>query len=67
MMYFTDNPIADYDSYDLEQQRRLDKLPKCSECGEPIQTEECYEINDELICPDCIESNHRKWVEDYVE
>jgi len=66
-MFYSDDPIRDYENWDAEQQRRLDKLPKCSECGEPIQTEECYEINDELICPDCMETNHRKWVEDYVE
>ena len=66
-MFYTDDPLNDFANWDAEQQRRLDKLPKCSECGEPIQTEECYEINDELICPDCMETNHRKWVEDYVE
>jgi len=64
-MYRTDDPIADFARHDAEQQRKMDKLPRCAECDRPIQTEECYEINDELICPECLENNHRKRVEDY--
>ena len=67
MMYFTDDPVADYNRYSEEQDKQLQKLPRCSECDNPIQTEECYEINDELICPECLQDNHRKWVEDYIE
>lgn len=65
-MYRTDDPIADFYRWDNDQQKQLDKLPKCAECGEPIQDEECYEINGELICPECLKSNHRKWTDDYV-
>lgn len=65
-MYIPDN----YDRFEMhmaEQERELDKLPECSECGEKIQTDECYEFNDELICPDCLKNYHKKWVEDYVK
>lgn len=61
------------DNYDLflrheaEQQRQLERLPECSECGEPIQDEECYMFNDELICKQCLEDNHEKKTEDYME
>lgn len=61
------DPLDDFHAYDAHQQSELDRLPRCSECGEPIQTDECYEINDELICPECLDQNHRKWVDDYVE
>lgn len=63
---WTDDPLMDFARHDAEQQAQLDKLPRCSECGEPIQTEECYEINDEYICPECLEHNHKKWVDDIV-
>lgn len=63
-MAWTDDPYADFDRHDAEWRSELDKLPKCAECGEPIQDEYCYEINDELICPECLKDNHRKWVED---
>lgn len=66
-MSYTDNPIADFDRWDAEQTEQLKRLPKCAECGEPIQDEECFEINGELICPECLQNNHRKWTSDYTE
>lgn len=65
--YRTDNPVADAERYAAEQEKALEKLPECYECGEHIQTEKCYEINGELICPDCLERNHERNVEDYTE
>lgn len=65
-MYIPDN----YDrwaEYDAERQNELDRLPECSECGNPIQDEHCYEINGELICPDCMEENHKKRTDDYCD
>lgn len=56
-----------WEAHDAERQRELERLPRCSECDEPITTDALYEINDELICPDCMEKNHRKWVDDYCE
>lgn len=64
---YTDNPLADFDRYDSEQIKRLMTYPKCAECGEPIQDEECYEIAGELICPDCLKDNHRRWTDDYID
>ena len=55
-----------WSEHNRQQEEALKKLPECYECGEPIQTEECYEINGELICPGCLEENHRKRTEDYV-
>ena len=54
-------------AHDADQEAELRKLPVCCECGERIQTDELYEINDELVCPQCMEDNHRKWTEDYCE
>ena len=65
-MHIPDNTDL-FNRYEAERQRELDKLPECSYCDEPIQSEECYEINDELVCPDCLDDNHKKRTEDYVE
>lgn len=65
-MYRTDDPLADFHRWDAEQQRELDKLPKCAYCDEPIQDEYCYDINDELVCNVCMEEHHRKRTEDYI-
>lgn len=66
-MFITDDPVQDFLNHDREQQARLDKLPKCADCGEPVQDDHYYLINDEVICPICMESNYRKAVDDYVE
>ena len=65
-IYRTDDPIADFDRWDAEQSKQEEKLPECSECGTKVQEEHYYSINDEVICPECLENNHRKLVEDYV-
>jgi formylmethanofuran dehydrogenase subunit E len=64
------------DAYDMwvdheaRQQRELEeyieRLPICSECGQPMMCDWCYEINGELVCEHCIEE-HRKSVEDFVK
>lgn len=66
-----DNYIPDYIDLHREYEARLDrecqKLPKCVYCGEPITDDECYEINGELYCPDCVNENFKKHTEDYIE
>lgn len=67
MNLYSDNPIQDFLNYDEKQCAELDKLPKCSECGEAIQGEYCFEINDELICEACLNEYYRKQTDDYIE
>ena len=55
-MYYTDDPIADFERWDTEQNKRLEQRPECAECGEPIQDYEAYYINDEWICESCMET-----------
>ena len=66
-MFYTDDPVADFYRHDAEQQAELAKRPRCSECDEPIQDVFCFEINDELVCDECMHNNHRKCVEDFME
>lgn len=65
MGFRTDNPILDAELHDRQMNRRLEQRPECNDCGEYIQDEHFYLINDEFICPDCIEK-YRKWTEDYI-
>lgn len=61
------------DNYDLweaherRQNRQLSEYPVCAWCGENIQSEECYEINDELYCQNCVERNFKRSTADYME
>ena len=66
-MYRTDDPLADFARYDRRQQSRLNRLPKCDYCGEPIEDDYLYEINDVVICEECLCEHHRKDVEYYVD
>ena len=68
-MYYTDDPVRDFLCHDAKQADELDRLPKCAECGKPIQSEKCYESYEkggDVICQECLENNHTHWVEDYV-
>ena len=60
---WTDDPIADYERHSAEQERELEQLPICDCCGEPIQDLFCYEINDEIICEECLNEHYRKSIE----
>lgn len=66
-MYRTDDPVADFLAHDAERQRRLRRRPRCCECGEHIQDEYAYCINDEWICEACLNGHYRQSVEDFVE
>lgn len=63
MTRWTDDPLADFDSYDREQAMAESKLPHCDHCGEAIY-EYYYEINGEIVCEECLEINYKKWVEE---
>lgn len=65
-MYIPDNYDL-FKQHDAEQQKQLDRLPRCSECEHPIQDEFCFEVNGELVCDECMNNNHKKWVEDFIE
>ena len=53
--------------HDAKQARELAKLPVCADCGEPVQSDHYYLINDEVICPRCLEKGYRKETEDFYE
>ncbi len=66
-MYYTDNPVADYGRWSDDRERELERLPVCTECEHPITDEHCVEFNGELICEECLDNNHRKNTEDFIE
>ena len=64
--YRTDDPVADFDRYDAEQEAELQKMPKCSHCGEHIQDGYLFDIEDELFCEECAFELFRKDAGDYI-
>lgn len=59
-MSYTNDPIADFDAWDAEQNKRLEQLPECADCGEPIQDETAFYIDGEWICEICMDSYRRE-------
>ena len=64
MMHYSDDPIRDAELTQLDQERWLESLPVCDECGEHIQSEDLYELDGLLFCESCMEW-HRHSTEDY--
>ena len=59
-MYYTDDPIADFNDYDAEQNRRLEEMPVCADCDEHIHDETAFYINGEWICENCMDAYRRE-------
>lgn len=65
---YTGDPIRDFEERDRRQARRLARRPRCAECGDFIQDDVCYEKdNGDLICPRCLEENHERNTDDYID
>jgi len=52
-MSFTNDPVADFERYDAAQEKKLERLPVCECCGEPIQQEKAVYYNSQWICEGC--------------
>ncbi len=65
-MFYTDDPHADFDRHDREQTESLKKLPVCEKCGQPIQSEELYDIEGFLYCEKCGDSLFKRYTENYI-
>lgn len=63
----TDDPIRDFVTYDAEQEARRNRLPVCVYCGNAIEDDHYFLINDEIICEECLESYFRHDVDDYID
>lgn len=55
-MFYTDDPIRDFERHDANREAELKKRPVCEHCGEHI-TDDCfYKINDCKVCFECLVS-----------
>ena len=58
-MCYVPDPLDHWLEHDRQREEELNKLPVCDSCGEHIQEEYCYVINDDYICESCMEENKR--------
>ena len=66
-MFYSDDPVRDFDNYDRYQQRLLERLPKCADCDEHIADDHFFRFDGKYYCPDCLNYHHKIDVEDYIE
>ena len=57
---WTDDPERDYERYASDIDDRLASLPKCWNCGEPIQQEDAVYFSGGFICDNCLEEIRRE-------
>ena len=55
-----------FDRYDREQARMLERLPKCCQCGQPIQQEMAVRISGKWYCDSCLDVYFREVVDDLL-
>lgn len=66
-MGWSGNPLRDYDRHDREMERSASRLPICFYCGERVFGDFVFVLGDKkCICEDCMNNNHRQYVDDYV-
>lgn len=65
--YRTDDPLYDFDRYDAEQESRIEELPICECCGNPIQQERAVYYNDQWCCEECEHDFWQDIREDFLE
>ena len=69
-MFYTNDPISDFERHDAQQERWLQSRPVCEVCGEHIQDERLYDIDGDLVCEECLkeymDEHYRQSTEKYL-
>ena len=55
-MQYTDDAIADFEAYDFQQQKELERLPCCEICSDKIQDSFAFHVYGCWYHKDCFES-----------
>ena len=65
-MFYSDDPVADFDRYDAEMAQKEARLPQCEKCGQYIHDDFYFEINNEMLCEKCMEMEYSRSTEDFL-
>lgn len=67
MSYFrTDDPLRDFDRYDAAMAAREARLPQCEKCGEYIHDDVYFEIDNEILCEECMRDRYERSIADWL-
>ena len=59
--------IDSFNEHDAEEERWLEKRPKCDCCGEPITDDSFYDINGEYLCEECMNNRYLVCTDNYIK
>ena len=66
-MYFRNgDPDRDFDRYDRQMSQLEAKLPQCEKCCRPIHDDIYYEIDNEILCEDCMQDMYAGSTHDWL-
>ncbi len=58
-MYYSDDPVKDFENFDIDRALQERDLPICADCGAVIYDDDYACEFGQTYCPDCWEINHR--------
>lgn len=66
-MSWSGDALRDFDRHDREQERRLNRYPKCKYCDQRITGDFVFVFDGDCMCEECLNEEHRQYVDDYME
>lgn len=64
-MFRTDDPVRDFDRYDMAMAQREAKLPVCDKCHKRIN-EDFFNIEGDILCEKCMHDEYGQSLEDWL-
>lgn len=65
-MFYSDDPVRDFDRLDRLQAQREAKLPVCDICRRKIKEETFFDIEGTIYCEKCMHDEFGRSTEDYL-
>lgn len=65
--FYSADPVRDAERHAEEQDRQLERCPKCAHCHYEIQDERLVNIDGYLYHFDCIDEAFGEWTGDHME
>lgn len=65
-IFYSDDPVRDFERWDAEQNAWLESRPKCAHCHEHIQDEKLMHIEGEVYHTECAIEAFSEWTENHI-
>lgn len=65
-MFYSDDPVRDFDRYDMAMAQREAKLPVCDKCHKPINDDFFFYVEGTIYCEKCMHDEYAQSTEDWL-